>query len=118
MRRNRRIKAGPSGHGQDCGTPYTPATATTGFCVFINTLVDGAVPVVRDGAGRAVVFQTEFEAQCEIADNAITRLQEFIDKERDFADALTIEEHVVKVRVLPDGSVIRATHSDGVDSTR
>jgi hypothetical protein len=78
---------------------------TTGYAIFVNALAEGCVPAVRDGNNRPVVFATERAAQREIADNVITRLQEFIDGERDFEDALTVEEFVVLVEVLPDGSL-------------
>jgi hypothetical protein len=77
-----------------------------GFCVFITALFEGSVPAVRDGADKPLVFATEVEAQREIADNMIKRLQEFIDGERTFGDALTLEEYVVRVKALPDGSVV------------
>ena len=77
-----------------------------GYCIFINALLEGPVPSVRDAAGRPFLFPTEVEAQREIADNMITRLQEFIDGEREFGDALTLEEYVVSVAVLPDGSIV------------
>ena len=80
------------------------------FCIYITTVCEGPVPSVRDGNGKPFVFKTEIEAQREIADNAITRLQEFIDGERDFEDAMTVEEYVVPVDVLPDGSI---TDADG-----
>ena len=66
------------------------------------------MPAVRDGNGKLCVFKTEVEAQREIADNAMTRLQEFIDGERDFDDAMTVEEYVVPVDVYPDGSIVDA----------
>ncbi len=47
-----------------------------------------------DAEGKAVVFQTERQAQCEIADLIITRLNEFLNGERDFDDAMTVEEYV------------------------
>jgi hypothetical protein len=77
-----------------------------GFCVFIDMLGEGTVPSVRDGDGKPVVFATKNEAQREIADFMMTRLQEFMDGERDFDDAMTIEEYVVEVDVLADGSVL------------
>ena len=61
---------------------------------------------VRDGEGLPCVFDTELEAQREIVDNAMTRLQEFLDGERDFDDAITVEEYVVPVTLLADGSVV------------
>lgn len=36
------------------------------------------------------------------------RLQEFLDGERDFDDALTLEEYVVDVVVLADGRIVDA----------
>jgi len=50
------------------------------------------VPVVSDGDDNYVVFETELEAQKEIADNAVIRLRQFLDGERDFDDAITVEE--------------------------
>ena len=38
----------------------------------------------------------------------MTRLQQFIDGERDFEDAVTLEEYVAEVDVLPDGSIADA----------
>jgi hypothetical protein len=81
---------------------------TTAYCIFINTLGEGAVPSARDDKDKPCVFATEVEAQREIADNLITRLQEFIDGEREFEDAMTVEEYIVDVDVLPDGSIVDA----------
>jgi hypothetical protein len=75
------------------------------FCVFITTLYEGPVPAVWDGNNIPCVFKTELDAQREIADNAITRLQEFMDGHREFEDAMTVEEYVVPVQVSPDGSI-------------
>ena len=38
----------------------------------------------------------------------ITRLQQFLDGERDFEDAVTVEETVVEVDVSPDGTMVDA----------
>jgi hypothetical protein len=75
-----------------------------GYCIYINTFCQGPVPVVSDGDDKYVVFETELEAQKEIVDNQITRLQQFLDGERDFDDAITVEEYVVPVTVYPDGT--------------
>lgn len=88
-----------------------------GYCIFIDTLCHGAVPSVTEilpddpdhADGRICVFQTELEAQREIADFMMTRLQEFLDGERDFEDAITVEEYVVEVEVLPDGTIVEAS---------
>jgi hypothetical protein len=76
------------------------------FCVFITTLCEGPVPSVRDGLGKPYLFSTEVEAQKEIVENAIQRLREFLDGERDFDDAMTVEEYVVPVDVHNDGTVL------------
>jgi hypothetical protein len=81
-----------------------------GFCIYVNTLCQGPVPVVSDGDDRYVVFETELDAQKEIADDLIMRLREFMDGERDFVDAITVEEYVVPVTVHPDGTI---TDEDG-----
>lgn len=87
-----------------------------GFCIFINTVFQGAVPSVTemkstdlgDAPERICVFATQREAEREIADFMMTRLQQFLNGERDFDDAITIEEYVVEVDVLPDGRIVDA----------
>lgn len=101
-------KLGNIGLGHASGaSQLSPPASRDGFCIFINTIFEGSVPSVRE-AGKPCVFATEVDAQREIADNMITRLQEFIDGERTFEEALALEEYVVKVRALPDGSVVDA----------
>jgi hypothetical protein len=80
----------------------------SGFCIFINTICEGSVPSVYDESSALCVFATRVEAEREMADNIITRLQQFIDGERDFDDAVTLEEYIVEVDVLPDGSIVDA----------
>jgi hypothetical protein len=46
------------------------------------------------------------DAQHEIVDAMMTRLQEFLDGERDFEDAVSVPEYVVEVGVLPDGTIV------------
>jgi hypothetical protein len=82
----------------------------TGYCIYINTLCQGPVPVVSDEKAEYVVFETEVAAQREIVDNAMIRLQQFLDGERDFGDAITVEEFVVPVTVHLDGTI---TDEDG-----
>ena len=82
----------------------------SGFCIFVRTLCQGPVPVVSDGEGKYVVFESELDAQKELADYMMTRLRQFMDGERDFDDAITVEEYVVPVTVHPDGVI---TDEDG-----
>ncbi len=81
-----------------------------GFCIYINTFCQGPVPVVSDGDDKYVVFETELDAQKEIADYAMIRIQQFLDGERDFDDAMTVEEFAVPVAVHADGTI---TDEDG-----
>lgn len=90
----------------------------TGFCIFIHTLCQGRVPSVYESKaddplrtpGSICVFATEREAQLEIADFMMTRLQEFMDGEREFEDAIETEEYILPVTVGPDGVI---TDADG-----
>jgi len=75
-----------------------------GYCIFIPTFCQGQVPVLTNGDDKYIVFETEVAAQKEIVDHAMTRLRQFLDGERDFEDAITVEESVVPVTVHPDGS--------------
>jgi len=75
-----------------------------GFCIYINTFCQGPVPVVSDENGY-VIFETEVAAQREIVDNLQTQLQMFLDGEREYEDAITVEEYVVPVTVHADGMI-------------
>jgi hypothetical protein len=85
-----------------------------GFSIFIHTLCQGPVPSVHESKADdppdtpegICVFATEREAQLEIADFMMTRLQQFMDGERDFEDAIEAAEYVVAVTVQPDGTII------------
>ena len=87
-----------------------PENSRSGFCIYINTLCQGPVPIWTDGEGRCVVLATEREAQLEIVDDLQLRLEQFLAGERDFDDAITVEEYVVPVTVHPDGVI---TDEDG-----
>jgi hypothetical protein len=83
----------------------TNESIRSGYCIYIDTYFQGPVPAVSDGEGMYVVFETEAAAQREIVDHVITRLQQFLDGEREFEDAITVEEYVVPVSVHPDGTI-------------
>jgi hypothetical protein len=63
-------------------------------------------PVLRDEAGKWVVFETKAEAQAEILDDFLERQRQFFNGEREFEDAMEIEDIICKVTRLPDGSVV------------
>lgn len=82
-----------------------PTQLRSGYCIYGDTFCQGPVPTVSDGDGKYVVFATELEAQREIVDNLMIHLQQFLDGERDFEDAITVDEYIVPVTVHPDGVI-------------
>jgi len=82
-----------------------PEEPCSGYCVFIDTLCQGPVPVVSDDE-RFVVFESEVAAQREIAEYQIARLEEFLAGERDFDEAMAVDEYVVAVTVDADGVIV------------
>ena len=78
-----------------------------GFCIYMDTLCQGPVPAVSDENGY-IVFATELEAQREIVDNQMTRLRQFLEGEREYEDAISVDEFVVPVTVQPDGKLVDA----------
>lgn len=81
----------------------------SGYAIFRDYLFQGHVPACYDETDYPVVFVTELEAQREIADTQLTRIQEFLDGEREYEDAITTDEFVLPVDVWPDGSVSTET---------
>jgi hypothetical protein len=77
-----------------------------GFCIYVDTLCQGPTPAVRDEDGWPCVFETENAAHREIVDSLLIRLRQFTDGEREFHDAVMIDEFVVPVRILTDGSIV------------
>lgn len=77
----------------------------SGYAIFRDYLFQGHVPACYDQTNFPVVFPTELEAQREIADTQLTRIQEFLDGERDFNDAISTDEFILPVFVWPDGSI-------------
>lgn len=72
----------------------------------MRTFFQGPTLAVTENEDLPCVFATEAEAQREIADFMMTRLKQFLNGERDFADAIKVDEYVVPVTVLADGSVM------------
>jgi hypothetical protein len=75
-----------------------------GFVIFINTFCQGPTPSVSDENGYCV-FETELEAQKDIIDGHLIRIDQFLEGERDYDDAITIDEYVVPVFVHADGTL-------------
>ena len=84
------------------------AMSRRGFCIYVNTLFQGPVPIERDENGYPVVYASEEAAQKNIAEDMIERLEQFLHGERDFEDAVTVEEYVVEVDVTSEGAIVDA----------
>ena len=103
---NRNADGASQGNPTDPNSKAACAFRNRGFCIFIDTIGDGVVPSVTSDKGKTCIFATCSAAEREIADNMMTRLQEFMDGERDFDDAMTVEEYVMEVDQMPDGSIV------------
>lgn len=75
------------------------------YAIFIHTVCEGIVPAWHDDDGLPVTYATEREAQLEIVDDLQERLRQFLAGERDFADAITVEDFILPVDLWPDGSI-------------
>lgn len=76
----------------------------SGYAIFCPTVFQRTMPACYE-EDYPVVFATELEAQREIADNQLIRIQQFLDGERDYGDAIATDEFVVPVDVWPDGRI-------------
>jgi hypothetical protein len=104
IRRQRDFQDGIAKEPSKCEPPRK-GESRHGFCIYVDTVCQGPIPIERDETGNFVVYADEKEAQREIADIVLERLYQFLAGEREFDDAVTIEEYVVPVDVMPDGSV-------------
>lgn len=75
------------------------------FSIFTRTICEGLVPAWHDACNLPVVFATEHEAQREIANDLREHIKQFLDGEREFDDAITVEDFILPVEVWPDGSI-------------
>ncbi len=75
------------------------------YAIFTRTICEGLVPAWYDDTNFPVVYATELEAQREIADDLMEHLQQFLDGEREFDDAISVDDFILPVDVWPDGSI-------------
>ena len=78
----------------------------TAYCIFMDTVCDGKIPAWRNETGGILLHSTEREAQLEIADYTVIRIRQFQQGERDFEDALTVEDFIEPVTTRADGSFV------------
>lgn len=82
------------------------AKVSKGYCVFVESISEGAVPSVFDGDNEPVVFGTREEADAEIQDYVDTRLAHAVDENETKIYIEDTEEFVVEVRILENGTVL------------
>jgi hypothetical protein len=78
----------------------------SGYCIFTDTVCEGRIPAWHNDKDLPVVYPTLEAAQREIADDVMERLRQFLEGEREFEDAMTVEDYILPVDVLPDGSIL------------
>lgn len=83
----------------------TKQPVRSAYAIFIQTICEGLVPAWYDESNYPVVYATELEAQREIADDLMEHLPQFLDGEREFDDAIAVEDIIMPVDVWPDGSI-------------
>lgn len=75
------------------------------YAIFTRTICEGLVPAWYDERNLPIVYATELEAQREIADDVMEHLQQFLDGEREFDDAISTDDFILPIDVWPDGSI-------------
>ena len=75
------------------------------YAIFTQAICEGLVPAWYGECDYPVIYATEREAQLEIADDLMIRLDQFMKGEREFDDAITVEDVILPVDVWPDGSI-------------
>jgi len=75
------------------------------YAIFTHTICEGLIPAWYNESNLPVVYATELEAQREIADDLMEHLQQFLDGEREFDDAISVDDFILPVDVWPDGSI-------------
>jgi hypothetical protein len=92
--------------GTSDGVQETAHPTRSAYSIFMPTFFQGKMPAwYDDESGYPVVYETELEAQREIADYHLTLINQFLDGERDFDDAMTVEDFILSVDVWPDGKI-------------
>ena len=86
----------------------------TFYTIVAESVVDGLQPTVMVSDGDSpfenLFFPTERDAQMEVADRMIAKLEEFIDGERDFDDAVALDESILELVRRGDGKIFPKNH--------
>jgi len=83
----------------------TKQPVRSAYSIFMPTLCQGTIPSWYDETGYPVVYETELDAQREIAQYHLTLIRQFLEGECEFDDAITVEDFILPVDIWPDGSI-------------
>mgnify|MGYP001552053244 CR=1 FL=1 len=75
------------------------------FAIFTETICEGLIPAWHDERGYPVTYLSEKEAQREIAEMLVGQLQDFLDGNREFEDAIVTSDFILPVDLWPDGCI-------------
>ena len=84
---------------------HSRQSVRSAYAIFTETACEGLNPAWYGGDDLPVVYETELEAQREIADDLAERVRQFLADEREFDDAVSINDFILPVDVWPDGSI-------------
>jgi hypothetical protein len=76
-----------------------------GYIIAVDSLAEGCTAVQRGADGMPVVYETRIEAERDVVQDFITRLQEFLRGERAFDDATFLEDCILEVTRNANGSL-------------
>lgn len=86
--------------------PDAATDVRNAFCIFTDTVCEGRVPAWHNENLMPVIYPTVEAAQREIADDVMEKLRQFLAGEREFEDAMEVEDYILPVDVFPDGSIV------------
>lgn len=77
----------------------------TGFCIYTDTICQGAIPIEHDESGLPVVYSSRDEAERELAADIMERIRLFLAGDLSFAEAESVDEYVVEAARFSNGSI-------------
>ena len=89
-------------------SPQTlPAFTTTGYSIRYIQGDRGLNSLVRGDNNEPFIFPTLREAQENVADDLLTQIYSYLDGEREFEDAMHIEDEIIPIMQLPNGDLVK-----------
>lgn len=81
---------------------FTRGTSTKrGYCVFLDTLCQGPIPVEHDGSGHPIIHENRKSAERSIVEDMRERLDLYLEGILPFEEAVQVDEYVREVVIEP-----------------